>query len=468
MLLLAKYARAGHCFVSRTGPKLFRPKGTSRGFRSSNALPTSIEADSKKKDPTEISRAFNDAAPGKLNIAVIGAGLVGLATTAMLRRAGHRITIFESSSFHAEIGAGIVLPPNGVGVLKNNLPELNWENMQPVDFRSMEMFNVDGTYMETEDLSEGWSKYSQGYFMIHRVDLHKELMRMALEPNAIAFPPATIRLGAPIRTVDFDSDRPSVTTSTGEEFNFDLVLGTDGIKSTVRKFMVGTEYDAPATQLAFYRWMIDLRKNPGLSWIRDDRSTPGPTMIIGGENIMGLIAYPVRRGNVINFSGAHFDTRDQDAVDWNSEVPKEAFLGAFDDFADKFKALVTIAERPGAWQLRKLPPLPTWIKGNVALLGDAAHAMFPTYGQGFAVGVEDAATVATLFPSGTKKSDIPSRLKMFQEIRKPRAEHVSQMSTDAYKPPDEKSPEGSFVGWLAPELLDYDPVAVTKAALSKI
>jgi hypothetical protein len=44
--------------------------------------------------------------------------------------------IFESSSFHAEIGAGIFLPPNGVAVLKNILPEVNWEKMHTVDFRT--------------------------------------------------------------------------------------------------------------------------------------------------------------------------------------------------------------------------------------------------------------------------------------------------------------------------------------------
>ncbi|KAJ7021197.1 hypothetical protein C8F04DRAFT_1195733 [Mycena alexandri] len=76
-------------------------------------------------------------APGQLDIAIIGAGLVGLATAAMMRNEGHRITIFESSSFHAEIGAGIVLTPNGVKVLKKLLPKLIFENLQAVDLRTV-------------------------------------------------------------------------------------------------------------------------------------------------------------------------------------------------------------------------------------------------------------------------------------------------------------------------------------------
>jgi salicylate hydroxylase len=56
----------------------------------------------------------------------------------------------------------------------------------------------------------------------------------------------------------------------------------------------------------------------------------------------------------------------------------DTFLGTFEDFSDKFKALVAVAEQPRTWQVRQLPTLPTWIKGNVALLGDAAHAMLPS------------------------------------------------------------------------------------------
>jgi salicylate hydroxylase len=65
-------------------------------------------------------------------------------------------------------------------------------------------------------------------------------------------------------------------------------------------------------------------------------------------------------------------------ADWNEETQPEAFKQAFEDFNDKFKGIVAVAEKPRTWQLRKLPKLPTWIKGNVAILGDAAHAMFPS------------------------------------------------------------------------------------------
>ncbi|KAF7350625.1 FAD/NAD(P)-binding domain-containing protein [Mycena sanguinolenta] len=419
-----------------------------------------VSKDNVPQTPTIV----RDAVPGQLQIAIIGAGLVGLATAALLRKQGHQVTIFESSSFHAEIGAGIFLPPNGVGVLKNLLPELSWENMQGVDFRTLETFNFDGTHMDTDDVSEAWTMYPQGWFMIHRVDLHKEIMRLALDPAALAQAPATIRLGTPIKAVNFDPKRPSVITEAEEECTFDLVLGTDGIKSTVRKCMVGAEFDAPATQFGFYRWMVDLNTNPELSWMRDDRKSTGPTMIMDMNNpapkVMGIFAYPIRRGNFINISVAHHDTRDPDTT--GIRRPRRRHSGeAFEGLCDRFKGLVDAARNPRTWQVRKLPVLPTWIKGNVAILGDAAHAMWPTYGQGFAVGLEDAATIATLLPKGTKPSEIGGRLQIFEKIRKPRGERVSKMSTDDLSPPKNES------FWIRPELLGYDPVAVTKAALAE-
>ncbi|KAJ6452447.1 hypothetical protein C8R45DRAFT_1113009 [Mycena sanguinolenta] len=89
------------------------------------------------------------------------------------------------------------------------------------------------------------------------------------------------------------------------------------------------------------------------------------------------------------------------------------------------------------------------------------------YGQGFAVGLEDAATIPTLFPSGIKTPEIPSRLKLLAEIGKPRAERVSKMSTDGKK----RSVQclmSSVSFWIKPELLGYIPVDVVKMALTKV
>ncbi|KAJ7167013.1 hypothetical protein C8R46DRAFT_1095765 [Mycena filopes] len=412
---------------------------------------------------TQAPVLVNDAAaPGQLDIAIIGAGLVGLATAAMMRKNGHRITIFESSSFHAEIGAGIVLTPNGVKLLQLLLPKLDFKNLGSVELRTMDNFDTEGTPQGGMDLSAGWKTHPQGWLMMHRVDIHKELMRLALDVDADGPPPANIRLGSHITAIAFDTTRPALTTADGAHHKFDLILGTDGIKSTVRRCMIGDGYEAPPSLMAFYRWMVDIKKNPAVAWIRDDRKLTGTTSVMGKS--VFLFMYPVRGGDLINISAPHMDKRDKEAVeraDWNEEVPLETFRAGFADYGAKFKAFVDLAETPRVWQVRAMPAIPTWTKGNVALLGDAAHAMFPTYGQGFAMGLEDAATLATLLPSGTQAADIPARIRAFQELRKPRAEHIAKLSADGMRDHDNMTSEK----WMLPDMLDYDVVAAAKAAL---
>jgi hypothetical protein len=101
------------------------------------------------------------------------------------------------------------------------------------------------------------------------------------------------------------------------------------------------------------------------------------------------------------------------------------------------------------------------------------------------MGLEDAATIATLFPSGTKPSEVSSRIKTYENIRKPRAEHVSQLSTDGLQI-DVPTLFGcsSFpylyqsqllliillclAAWIVPDLLGHDPVEVAKKAMDKL
>jgi salicylate hydroxylase len=63
---------------------------------------------------------------------------------------------------------------------------------------------------------------------------------------------------------------------------------------------------------------------------------------------------------------------------WNVETSVDNILKVYDFFHPKFKSMISLAANPKIWQLRMLQPLPTWIKGNVALIGDAAHAMYPS------------------------------------------------------------------------------------------
>src|ERR1700761_2884359 len=111
--------------------------------------------------------------------------------------------------------------------------------------------------------------------------------------------------------------------------------------------------------------------------------------------------------------------------DWNALVTKDELAEKFKDFAPQFTGLLALADAPvHLWQTRALPRLPTWIRARAALAGDAAHATFPTIGQGAGMSIEDAVTLACLLPLGTPAEQVPARLEAYQTLRKQRGEFV--------------------------------------------
>src|ERR1700761_7631169 len=103
--------------------------------------------------------------------------------------------------------------------------------------------------------------------------------------------------------------------------------------------------------------------------------------------------------------------------DWNALVTKDELAEKFKDFAPQFTGLLALADAPvHLWQIRALPRLPTWVRARAALAGDAAHATFPTMGQGAGVAIEDAVALACLMPRGTAADDVPARLVAYQTL----------------------------------------------------
>jgi len=105
-------------------------------------------------------------------------------------------------------------------------------------------------------------------------------------------------------------------------------------------------------------------------------------------------------------------------------------LDVFKDFCPPIIALLSKVpvNEIKLWQLLDLPALPTWVKGNVALMGDAAHPLLPYQGQGGAQAIEDGVALAAVLPLGTKKEDVVDRLKLYQECRYERATRVQDVT----------------------------------------
>ena len=190
-----------------------------------------------------------------LNIIVVGAGLGGLAATHTLAHAGHRITLLESASVLGEVGAGIQVSPNATRILHRwGLgPALAAVAVEPeaIVFRR---YDTGARVGHTCWGARMTQDHGSPYYHIHRADYHAMLLRLAR-----AAPGVRIRLGATVRDVQPDPalpGGPSVTLASGEVLHADVIVGADGVKSTLQKAVTGRN-DAPMpTGDAAYRAII--------------------------------------------------------------------------------------------------------------------------------------------------------------------------------------------------------------------
>lgn len=142
-----------------------------------------------------------------------------------------------------------------------------------------------------------------------------------------------------------------------------------------------------------------------------------------GKGIYKIVMSPASAGDIICcycfYPVANNDVR---ADGWNFSATNEQLLETFDHIDPKMKQLFTKAEDVKMWRLYDHKPYPYWVKGRVALLGDAAHPMMPDQSQGAVSAFEDAAALGLIFTEDRLNTmSVQDGLKLYEDLRKPRA-----------------------------------------------
>jgi len=348
-----------------------------------------------------------------LRIAVIGAGIGGMAAAAALHQRGFEVVVYERSSELGEVGAGLQLGPNAVKVLHGLGIE---DKLRPLAAEPTNIVSVawdDARLRYREALKEiSIARYGARYLTAHRADLHRLLLELV--------PASGVHLNARCEAVTAQGKVAAARFADGREIEADVIIGADGIHSAVRESVFGS---APArfTQQIAWRAMIPIEEVP-------TQIGPGNSVHIDRDEYVGwigpnghVICYPIRGGKTYNLFIGHV-SEEWVEESWTAPSTVQEILAAHEGWNEALLGMLSKVENVYKWGIYDRDPLPAWTAGAVTLVGDAAHPMMPTLAQGAAITLEDSYAVARCLDG--QRDDPVAALRTYEAERLPRARAV--------------------------------------------
>ena len=315
--------------------------------------------------------------PNALPVLVAGGGIGGLAAALALTRRGFKVEVLEQAPQLGEIGAGIQLGPNAFAAF-DALGVGPQARARAVYTDEMVMHDaIDETLVGRIPTGEAFRRrFGNPYAVIHRADVHTSLLEGALESGRVEVVTSTT-----VQRVEQDDDGVTVFDSAGGTHRGVALIGADGVKSAVRRQLVGDE--ARVSGHVVYRAVIDKKDFPAdLQW--------NAASIWVGPNCH-LVHYPLRGGEQYNVV-VTFHSREQE--EWSVREGSRAEVQSyFDGICAKARQLIDLPKDWKRWATADREPIGQWTFGRATLLGDAAHPTLQYLAQGACMALEDAVTL---------------------------------------------------------------------------
>jgi salicylate hydroxylase len=343
-------------------------------------------------------------APSPLNVVIVGGGIGGLFAANALIAHGLRVSVHEQAPALGEIGAGVFLTPNSVRHLQRVGLGPSVEKWGVRVGAGSQYFRHDGAPIAPVQVtdSSGWN----ATFGMHRADL--------VEMLAKALPAGVVHTGH--RGAGFEpiGDIARVSFADGGVAEGDLVIAADGIHSELR------HYVAPPSRPVFhgsvaYRGVLPHALIP--HW-----PTDAWQMWLGKAR--HFLTFPVRAGELINYVG--FVPADEEMKEsWSAPGDPDVLRREFEGWDPRIGTLLSQVQKTFRWALYDREPLPTWTRGRLTLLGDAAHPMLPHLGQGANQSIEDGMALATILAQ-VDRAAVPAALLAYERLRRERVAAVQR------------------------------------------
>ncbi|KAL1898462.1 hypothetical protein Sste5346_003365 [Sporothrix stenoceras] len=370
--------------------------------------------------------------PQDLRIAIVGAGMGGLASALALAKKNFTdIHVYENASGLGFVGAGIQLAPNLVRILTRlgcwDAIEKGATEVRETSIRNGAT-DEELTHVHMPNIRK---MYGFPHCTGHRASLAGSIYDACLKEKSITFhfghtfdeitayePRVTFTL---TKRASADAAPETVTEVC------DVFIGADGVKSKTRTQIMGAlghEASVEDTGQAAYRIMIPREKmehDPEMLALIDSNQV---TRWIGARR--HWIAYPVENKTIYNMSSTQPDEHFAAApsATYTTTGSKADMMSVFSDFCPLVQRLMDLVPEGEVceWKLRMHKALPTWVNGTVALVGDACHPTLPHLNQGAAMAIEDAAVIAEVLSRApdNEPATLHRCLQIYEFIRKKR------------------------------------------------
>ncbi|KAF2747826.1 FAD/NAD(P)-binding domain-containing protein [Sporormia fimetaria CBS 119925] len=356
----------------------------------------------------------------KLDIIVIGAGLAGLAAAIGCALAGHTVSILEATQELAEIGAGIKLTPNATRLFQ--LWGIDPYLSSPCEPQTCSIYNYKGELLTYDGnfATKMRQEFGAPSLDFHRVDLHRCLLKRAQDLGV------KILLGHTVRDLTHANyETPvGVLCNNGETYWCHLVIGADGLWSQCRSILLEkpiADPPEPTGDLAFRIVLpIEQISDPELrnmvqkcelqTWMGPDSHA---------------VAYSLKGGTLLNLVLLRPDDLPENVSKMDADL--EEMWELFEGWDPRLRRLLTYATEVRKWKLLHRPHLDTIInkRRTLVLIGDAAHPMLPYLAQGACSAFEDGAILGLILSHVNFKSDVSTRLELFEEMRLKRTKDIA-------------------------------------------
>lgn len=233
---------------------------------------------------------------------------------------------------------------------------------------------------------------------------------------------------------DLGDEGVQMTFQDGTTATADLLIGSDGIHSEVRKQFVPDKSALYSGKIA-YRGVVPIDKLPKEKW-------PGETYaVMWLARHKHFLVFPISQGrslNIVAFIAKREDEIPDLKESWTSTCDRRELEVDFADCEETVQKIIQLMpERPSKWRINDHEPVPQWafFEGKVTLLGDACHATTPHQGAGAGQAVEDgyilAKALANWLDGDKKNGSLKQWMELYQRIRLPRAQKVVVTSRQA-------------------------------------